>query len=1048
MALQKNSLTINFQQGLDTKTDSKQLAPGRFLSLENSIFTKAGLLQKRNGFANLPALPEDANTLVTYGDDLMAIGTRLQLLVQASNLWVDRGSIQPVDLDVIPCVRTANSLTMTDVAVDPKGIACATFTDASGQAGFQIIDTDSGQIVAPVTFISTADSAITPGSATAPRAFLLGNYFIITYLASVPSAGTHLRYIPIPIVHPVTPGVPGDLLTSLSGLTAGYDGTTVNNILYVAASTSSAIELTALDTTFVSQGVRTISGHTASLLALTVDLPVAPNTGLPLIWLMTYAGGTATAWTLTQSLSPLAGPFTLFSGVTATEITGVAQSTFSPTRVSTLTFYWEVSNTYSFSSVRSDFVQTNTISQAGALGTAAVLRRSVGLASKAALVLGHPYVMTTYGHQADAPGVTPSLEPVYMLLDGLTGVALAKVAYSNGGGYMGTQVLPSANVNGSQISVGYLFKDQIIAVNKSQGSPNVNGVYAQLGINLATFTMGAKTTESEIAGSLHLTGGYLWQYDGALPVEHGFHVWPEDIAATWNASGAITQPANGTVGAMHSLGAQSGQPAGPSYNYQVTYEWTDAQGLIHRSAPSVPLQVVTDTGTGIVGSVVLNIPTLRLTSKVSATNPVRIVIYRWSTAQPVYYQVTPIASPLYNDPTVDSVTFTDTLADASILGNSIIYTTGGVIENIGAPAAASTTLFKSRLFLIDAEDPNLLWFSKQVIQNTPVEMSDLLTVFIPPTTGAQGSTGPSRCLAPLDDKLIIFKNNAIYYMVGIGPDNTGAQNDFQDPVFITSTVGCNNPASIVFQPAGLMFQSDKGIWLLGRDLSTQYIGAPVEAYNNAKVLSAINVPGTNQVRFTLDSGVTLMYDYFYGQWGTFKGIPGVASTIYQGKHAFINALGQALQESPGKYLDGSTPVCLAFTTSWLQLAGLQGFERAYFFYLLGQYITPHKLSIGIAYDYDPSIAQSTLILPDNFSPAFGVDSPYGAGTPFGGPSPIEQWRVFLNRQKCQSFQITVQEIYDPSFGVEAGAGLTISGINLVVGAKRQYAALKPSRSVS
>ena len=205
----------------------------------------------------------------------------------------------------------------------------------------------------------------------------------------------------------------------------------------------------------------------------------------------------------------------------------------------------------------------------------------------------------------------------------------------------------------------------------------------------------------------------------------------------------------------------------------------------------------------------LDVPTLRLTYKI-APNPVRIVGYRWSTAQQVYYQFTSVTNPTINDTTIDSVVITDTFSDAQILGNAILYTTGGVIEDIAAPASIASALFSNRLFLIDAEDQNLLWFSKQVIQNVPFEMSDLLTLYIAPTTGAQGSTGPMTALSAMDDKLIIFKKDAIYYINGSGPDNTGANSTFSDPVFITATVGCSNPNSIVLLPHGIMFQSDKG----------------------------------------------------------------------------------------------------------------------------------------------------------------------------------------------------------------------------------------------
>src|SRR5581483_5368683 len=154
-------------------------------------------------------------------------------------------------------------------------------------------------------------------------------------------------------------------------------------------------------------------------------------------------------------------------------------------------------------------------------------------------------------------------------------------------------------------------------------------------------------------------------------------------------------------------------------------------------------------------------------------------------------------------------------------------------------------------------------------------------------------------------------------------------------------------------PLGLMFQSNKGIWILSRDLSTKYIGAPVEGFNAFQITSAVCVPGTTQVRFTLSGTTTmLVYDYMWSQWGTFSAT-GFDSVIYQGQHTLLGTDQQSIaKETPGTYLDAAAPVTLGFTTGWINLAGLQGYERAYFFYLLAQYFTPHTLTIGIAYDYN------------------------------------------------------------------------------------------------
>ena len=695
----------------------------------------------------------------------------------------------------------------------------------------------------------------------------------------------------------------------------------------------------------------------------------------------------------------------------------------------------EKSNNYSYDgAIPTHFVDLRTVTlpatvTTGAVSSTVVSCRSVGLASKAFLIGTKAYYLAAY----QSP-----YQPTYFMVNGSDSTSAApvlagKLAYSNGGGYL-TTGLPSAGVTGTTAVTSYLFKDSIQAVNKGTALPSgtqTAGIYSQTGVNLASFAFGtAHLDTAEIGNDLHLGGGFLWMYDGYLPVEHNFLVWPDSVEATWSATGGSM--------ASHPQGGTTPDPNPGAYYYQVTYEWTDNQGNAFRSAPSIPVAVQT-SGTASTGSVTINIPTLRLTVKTA--NPVKIVIYRWSLGQQIYYQVTSITAPTLNSTTTDSIAFVDTLSDATILGNNILYTTGGVVEDVNAPASDILSLFDTRLWLVDAEDRNLLWYSKQCIEATPVEMSDLFTVFIPPTVAT--ATGEITALSPMDDKLIISKGgNSFVYINGSGPDNTGANSQYSPPIFITSTVGCANQKSIVLIPQGMMFQSNKGIWLLGRGLDTSYIGAAVEDFTTgATVLSAVTVPETNQVRFTLDTGITLMYDYFYGQWGSFVGTPSLSSCIWQDLHTFINSYGAAYQESPGAYLDGSNPVLMKFRTGPIRIGELQHYQRAYFFYLLGDYISPHKLVVSMAYDYSNSPSQSVIITPTNFSTPYGSgpsQSPYGQGNPYGGPGISENWRVFLERQRCMAISLTCQEVYDASLGVPAGAGLTLSGINMVCAFKKPF----------
>lgn len=996
MALQKQGFNLSFGQGVDTKTDPNQVTAGKMLELENAIFQKGGLLQKRNGFANFTTLPSvGSTTLTTLNGNLLATGATLSAYSKDTNQWLDKGIVQPVNLQVQPLVRTSTSQSNVDSQVAVNGLVCLVYMDG-GTNFYQISDSTTGQVIVPKTALAS--------TATDPRVSILSSQFIITY--KITSGGTHLIALPIPTNNPLTPGTPITLSSIVNNLSAGYDVMVANNKLYYAYSANDgSIKLQDLNSSFIISAPTSIAASVGDLISVVIDTTVST----PIIWCTFYDSGGTNLYTaaFNQNLLPLLAKTLVTAGIVISELTSYAENNLN-------TIFYEVVNDYTYAAIRTDYIASKTVTTAGVISGQRVVLRSVGLASKAFQFNGTIYLIAAYSQ---------TFQPTYFLID-LNGNIICKVAYSNGGGYITSQVLPSVSINGNDIQVCYLIKDFLVSVNKTQGAANAAGIYTQTGINLATFEINISSQFSaEIASVLSLTGGFVWMYDSIKPVELGFQVWPEDLNATTSGAGGF-------------LSAQQ-------YFYVFTYEWTDGQGNLHRSAPSVPLGVVT---TGTTSSNTINVPTLRLTYK-TGMNPVRLVGYRWSTAQQNYYQFTSIQSPVVNDPTVDSIAVVDTLADSSILGNTLLYTTGGVIENIAPPASVVSTLFKNRLFIVDAEDRNLLWYSKQVIETTPIEMSDLLTLYVAPSINGQGSTGPITALSAMDDKLIIFKKDAIYYLTGTGPDNTGANNDFSDAVFITSTVGCANQSSIVLQPQGIMFQSDKGIWLLERNLATQYIGAPVESFNSSIIKSALTIPGTNQVRFTLNSGTTLMFDYYFQQWGTFTGIPAISSTLYQGLHTYLNSSVQVFQETPGVFADSANPVLMSFTTAWLKLTGLQGYQRVYWFNILSNYLTPHKLNVQIGYDFNPGITQTTLITPLNSNLLWGSDSVYSASTPWGGISNVEQWRVFLEQQKCDSIQVTISELYDSTKGIAPGAGLTMSGLDFIVGGKASYPKLPSNQSV-
>lgn len=221
--LVKQSVDVGFAQGLDTKTDPKRVQLGKFLALSNSVFDSTAL-SKRNGFAPIAFLPvTDTKTLTTFGGSLAAIGTSLYNFAPENATWYNKGPITDVSTSVAPLVRSATSQTAQDAAVTATGLCCSVWADSDGTSRYQINDANSSEIVVP--------SVSLPATASQARVFLLGQYFILTYLVTV-SAATHLQFIAVPTVSPQTPTAPTDVALQVNSLTAGYDACVINNSLY------------------------------------------------------------------------------------------------------------------------------------------------------------------------------------------------------------------------------------------------------------------------------------------------------------------------------------------------------------------------------------------------------------------------------------------------------------------------------------------------------------------------------------------------------------------------------------------------------------------------------------------------------------------------------------------------------------------------------------------------------------------------------------------------------------------------------------------------
>lgn len=985
--LNKQNIPVSFTQGIDTKSDPKQVMMGSLLELENGVFTKSGAINKRYGYDALGTNIEGSTVSITSAEGIDVFNNELLLYdgynaytySDSTSKWSNRGRIQNIISDNTNVIKNDYAQTYAD-SNSTKGIECIVWEDARGGIRYAVRDVSTSNFILQDQVVSSEGYY--------PKVVSFSNEIVIFYALS----GGNLVYRRI---SPATPSVLGPEIsfsTTINSTNTIYDVVTTGTRLFaVYNGSSSNTELVLLEQDFTKSLPVTTAGSASVAIHIFTD-------PLQRLWVCTYDGTEINAYAMSYALNSLFLPTTLEIINNVTRIAGALSDSIN----NIATIYYEVSASKTYDTL----IRSVTVNSLGTKTSPGVFKRSVGLASKVFTYKSSIFLNVTY---------EGGLQNTYFTVNSY-GDIISRVNYSVGGGLLGHSLLPEVFNLESNI-----FKYSNLVAGRLQSQDNT--IFTVYGVNSTqhSFSTVNNFMSAMLGNNLHTVGGMLQAYDGVSFVEHNFNIFPHDFSVTATA----TTGGNLTDG---------------NYLYTVTYEWTDNYGQIHRSGTGIPITVTLSGGTST-QTVTLKIPTLRLTNKVAPRPNARVVIYRTENNGTLYYRTSSATSPIFNNVTTDSVSFTDTTSDANLISNELIYTTGGIIDNTAAPTSSLAVVWKSRIILAGLEDPNQLWYSKARVSGDPIAFTASFTLQVDPKGGNISALGN------LDNYLVIFKPSSIFLLTGQGPDDTGASNDYVDPELLTSDVGCIEPASVVTTPSGLLFKSAKGIYLLDRSLAVSYIGARVEAYNSYTITSADLVGYTNQVRFTTLKGTVLVYDYYYGQWSTFPNINAIDSVNWVGsnqRYVYVNPNGSSYIENTSSFLDAGKPIKLKLTTGWLSFAGLQNFQRVSRLILLGEHKGGHKLRVQFAYDFIDAYIQETLIdVSSIINPtAYGAISPYGSDPSYGGDGNLYQFRIHLTQQKCEAIKVSIEDSQSTNYN----EGYSISSFNFEAGLKMGQYKLGTSRT--
>ena len=440
-------------------------------------------------------------------------------------------------------------------------------------------------------------------------------------------------------------------------------------------------------------------------------------------------------------------------------------------------------------------------------------------------------------------------------------------------------------------------------------------------------------------------------------------------------------------------GADGRLPAG-TYQISVHFETSDEKGNIVRSAES---DVITVTTTGSTSSIALSTRTNYL-----VTNSL-VCIYM---TQP-NGAARQLLEKISFNPALGFVTYTITIppfAEAPF-----VYTNGGVLESNTCGPSLHASLFNDRIFSVPSDEFNKVYYSNKYIQgeipgfnnNLFIQVANSSPRYRDKITASQG----------IGDKLIIFRENSIYWVAGDGANLLGQQSTFSNPEILSQDIGCTNPRSVILTPVGIMFKSFKGIYLIDPGLSLSYVGAAVEQYNGEEIIESRLIADRNIIIMVTASRV-LCYDYLIQRWSV-DTIPNLVSiAIWKNRIAALKSNGRLGYESAA-YVDnfgtGSANIPMKLVTGWIKLTGIQDFGRIYRLLILGRYYSAHTLTVKVYYDYNDAYVETFTITPD---PAQGT----------------YQFKIHLAKQKCESIKVEV-------FDTGSGQSLDLTGMTLEVGTK-------------
>lgn len=986
--MQKQVLTA-FIRGLDGKTPKATRPLGTLDVCENFVIEKGGelgvQLRKRYGFNSISTATDTGASLSavrklkgTASELLLLTTDRLYSRSVGAAKWFDKGSAPSLTLTTTADVDNTAAQTTADCCYS-LGYRVVAWEDSRGGSRYSVIDQATGMTV--------VNDAVLDANGVLPKLIASGTSVLLFY---VDSGTSQLKVKKVVLASPQTLSSATTVATLGGSYWYTLAQTATDKVVFAGRTAANTYQVGFISSTLVAGAAPapvTFSG--------TVDLATwLRNSYSPYLSLVTYASGGAMS--LVQ-FDP-----------TGLAIIGTTTIDAAPGTLRNITAYAADSTTsYVLYEVSAAATYNTLVKKAVIVSgtpTLTTFKRSVGLAANIFPLGSSYYVALAYDS---------ATQPTGFVADIATGNLVARFHPEVHGGLTAkTGHLPGVwAVDSSTVLFANLRKDQLVT-----NGPTVGGlspVFMSTGVNVVSLSNADRALGApvEFASGVVVPSARPSFYDSATVIGCGFDLFPETPQVSQATGGSLTTTA--------------------TYGYLLEYQYRDRTGAIHRSATSMTVNV---TLTGSNNKVVFAVPTDRLTSK----SNVALVVWRTAANGSAYFRESSISSPLLNDPTVDTITYTSSISDAALQAGEPLFTT---LDPLPPPASKVAAVWKSRIWVGGTEDGRIYpSLELSASSGYSVMFNDGLARDVDTTLG------PVTALHGLDDYLVIFHAAAIEVLSGDGPDANGNGAAWSVPARLPHAVGTVDADSVARTKDGLIFKSPKGWYLLTRSLDVvPMLGA--DDFAGLTVSGAVISDNADTVLWTTATGTTVGYDLTFGRFFTFTNQSAVAATKWQGVMCWVDSSGVVHQEVPGVFADDGAFIHSRAVFSFANVAGWLGRGRCYRIGVGGERRGKHGLRVGLTYNGGVGLREAFNVDLDTLlaSTAFGTETHYGDQTPFGGWDGAYMFEVRPAEQRMTSLQVSVE---DYSSTGDATAAFALTGIAFEVGLKAGMHKMAAGRRLS